>query len=75
MIHINQLFQVAKVSAVHMSDSSQSIAIFEPHEPHANISKLHPHLRKCNSGGKHLKAVHYEVTVSNIKPGYISRSP
>jgi hypothetical protein len=69
MIHTRQLFQVAKVSVVHMSDSSQSICSSR------TISKLHPHLRKQNSRGKHLKAVHYEVTVYNFKAGYICRSP
>jgi hypothetical protein len=45
-----------------------------PHEPYVNISKLHPHLHKYHSGGKHGKAVHYEATISNFKVGYMSLS-
>ena len=55
---------------------SQIVNCHLPHEPYANISKLHPHLHKYHSGGKHagVKAVHYEATISNFKAGYMSFS-
>jgi hypothetical protein len=72
----HQLFQVAKVSTLHMSNSPQSnCQLPSSSRTLCQYIKITPSSTQVPLG-KHagVKAVHYEATISNFKAGYMSLS-